>query len=272
MFTVKKKRNLLLILAILLIITSIGAFFYRPITRKVYNLVKSIEKRRMINFVKEYNTLESDIYIIRYENDEDKDIARKTGDLMDKYYDIVCDTFDYYPEDKIDIIIYNDGDALLKNVKLKKDNPPLGVYYSGVISILSPEIWINQGEDFENIYETKGPVVHEFTHLIVDDKTKGNYPMWLTEGIALYTEYKTTGFEWGKDLSEDENITIEELNGDFNKITPYLSYRKSFEVVKKISETWGFDKVKLLLDTLGEGNSIAKSTQKVLKVNLKDIE
>lgn len=272
MHIIRNKRNMLLILVLFLIISSIGMFFHQPLTRRVHSLVKDIEKRRMINYVKEYYTLESDRYIIRYKSDEDIDIAKLTEQIMDKYYEMVCEMFNFYPEDKVDIIIYNDGDSLLENVKLKKDNPPLGVYYSGVINILSPKVWINLDDNFQRIYEKKGPVIHEFTHLIVDEKTKGNYPMWLTEGIALYTEYETTGFEWGKDLKEHEEITIEELNNNFHDLSPYLSYRKSFEIVRKISDTWGFDKLSLLLDTLGEGNSIAKSTKKVLKVNLSDID
>ncbi len=272
MHIVKNKRHVLIMLVVLLIIVSIGMIFHKPFTRQVYSLVKDMEKRRMINYVNEYFTLESDRYIIRYKRDEDKDIAKLTEQIMDKYYDRICEKFDYYSEVKIDIIIYDDGDSLLKNVKLRKDNPPLGVYYSGVINILSPKVWIGEEDDFQKIYEKKGPVIHEFAHLIVDEKTNGNYPMWLTEGIALYTEYETTGFEWGKGLQEHEDITIEQLNNNFHEISSYLSYRKSFEIVRNISETWGFEKLSLLLDTLGEGNSIAKSTRKVLKVNLKDID
>lgn len=272
MYISKMKKTILLTLAMLLFISCIGISFHKPITRQVYNFVKNIEKRRMMNYTKEYYTLESDRYIIRYKNTEDRDIAKLTEDIMDKYYDDVSDMFDYYPKDKVDIIIYNDGKALLENVKLNKDNPPLGVYYSGIINILSPKVWINLEDDLQKAYEKKGPVVHEFTHLIVDEKTQGNYPMWLTEGVALYTEYKTTGFEWGKDLQGHEDISIEQLNNNFKNISPYLSYRKSFEIVRKISDTWGFDKLRLLLDTLGEGNSMTKSTRTVLKVNLKDIE
>ena len=272
MHILKNKKNSLLILSLLFIVTIMGISFHDPITRQFYSLVKNIEQRRMINYVREYYKLESDRYIIRYNRNEDIDIAKQTEQIMNKYYDEICTKFNYYPKDKINIVIYSDGDTLLENVRLRKNNPPLGVYYSGVISILSPKLWINTKDDFNKIYEKKGPVVHEFVHLIVDEKTQGNYPMWLTEGIALYTEYKTTGFEWGKNLKRHEDITIEELNNDFHNISPYLSYRKSFEIVKKISETWGFDKLILLLDTLGEGNSISKSTKIVLKINLKDIE
>lgn len=263
----KYKKYIAIILSLLIIIIGI---FTTGRVNYISEIVEEYEKNRILNTVKDYDVLETEKYIIRYK--EDIQVANITSDILDKYYEQVCSMFSYYPKEKINIIIYNDGDKLLENTRLKKKNPPLGVYYGEIINVLSPRKWISPNENFQQIYEKKGPVVHEFTHLIIDNITNGNYPIWLTEGLALYTEYLTTGFEWGRYVSEHENITIDDLNDRFHEIDARLSYRKSFEIVRNISENWGFDKLILLLNTLGEGNSMGKSTETVLKVSVKNIE
>ncbi|RKD32096.1 peptidase MA family metallohydrolase [Thermohalobacter berrensis] len=258
-----------LIVILMFLVVSDKLFGFIKIS--LYPILKNIEKYRILSSVKEYKKLETKHFTIRY-NDGNFETAKLTGEIAEKYYDEVCSMFDYHTTEKSDIIIYNDGKKLMENTRINKDIPPLGVYYGGVINILSPEHWIKDKENFAIIYEKKGPVVHEFAHLIVDKITNGNYPMWLTEGIALYTEYKLTGFEWRRDLKNSRDITIEQLNNNFYSINQSKAYRKSFVIVNKISKNWGFDKITLLLDVLGEGNNIRHSAKAVLKVNLYDID
>ncbi|WP_425448747.1 peptidase MA family metallohydrolase [Dethiothermospora halolimnae] len=236
-----------------------------------HSLVKFIEKKRIIRSVKDYETLETDRLIIKYEKGN-RDNAILTRDINEKYYNKISKMFNYDSKKKINIIIYSDGDKLLKNTRLKKGIPPLGVYYGGIINILSPEKWIKNKEEYKSIYEIKGPIVHEFVHLIIDEKTNGNYPIWLTEGMALYTEYLTTGFEWNGGMTEQGDITIKELNNNFHNIDQRVSYRKSFEIVKAISDKWGIDKLNMILDNLGKGENIKNTTKAVLKIDLYDIE
>ena len=50
--------------------------------------------------------------------------------------------------------------------------------------------------------------VHELTHLVVDDLAGGNFPVWFTEGSALYMEYMLLGYEWGRDLAVQISIPL----------------------------------------------------------------
>lgn len=272
MNTLSKKK---IVIAITIIVVSLCIFmgnlisFPNFIKTSLYPVAKRIERNRIIASVNYYKTRETKNFIIRYKS-QDKEISKLTAEIAERYYKDVCDLYEYYPEEKSLIIIYDSGKELLKNVGLDSESAPLGVYYSGTINILSPRLWIDNENDFENIYEVKGPIVHEFTHLIVDQMTNGNYPLWLTEGLALYTEYITTGFEWK--LNSDLDISIDMLNKDFYSIDQKKSYRKSFEIVKSISEEWGFDKVVKILDNLGKGDTVNRSVRNILKVNLKDID
>ncbi len=230
----------------------------------------NIEKDRIINNFSDYDELITEHFIIKY--DDQQHIAELTGEILEKYYEDVCQMYRYYPENKSIIFIHNDEDKLLDAVGLNKGNAPLGVYYSGTIHVLNPNLWVKDNNRLETIYEKKGPIVHEFTHLIVDDITNGNYPMWFTEGLALYTEYKLTGFEWGKENMNNHKVNIKDLNDNFNKLDVDVAYRNSFELVKDITDIWGFNKVIDMLQFLGDGNDIRKSTKAALKINFYDLK
>ncbi|WP_427340526.1 peptidase MA family metallohydrolase [Caloranaerobacter sp. DY30410] len=264
-------RLLIVIIFVFIFISVTNVKFIGYLKDSINALFNNIEKKRILANIKNYGILETEHFVIRFDG-ENEEIAYLTGKVAEKYYNAICEMFNYYPEEKSIIIIYNDGNELLKNTRLSKQTYPMGVYYSGVINILSPKLWINDIENFNVIYEKEGPIVHEFTHLIVDKITHGNYPMWLTEGIALYTEYKLTGFEWGKDIRHVDEVDIKSLDKNFYELDQYIAYRKSFEVIKKISDIWGFKKLKDILITLGEGNNIKNSAKAVLKINLYEIE
>lgn len=264
-----KRKGLVVLLGLILVILFISS--YRYVKVSLYPVIKHIEKNRILSNVEKYNIVDTEHFTIRY-NSDDHEAAELTANISEKYYEEVCKMYGYEPKDKVNIVIYDDKKTLLKNTRLNKSTSPIGIYYSGVINVLSPKLWIDDKNDLSKIYEINGPVVHEFAHLIIDEMTNGNYPMWLTEGMALYTEYKTTGFEWSNDNLSHEEVSIEDLDTRFDEIDQSTAYRKSFEVVRSISETWGFNKLKLILDTLGKGSSINGSVKAVLKSDLYEIK
>lgn len=268
----KKHSKCILFFAIIIFIIASGLVYYQEVFQVVfYPFAKQIEKVRLLKYVEGYKTLETEHFVIRYKN-EDEEYAKLTGKIGDKYYEDICNLFEYYPSKKSDVIIYRDEKSLLENLRFDHSNTPIGVYYSGIINILSPIIWIKDIENLEQTYELNGPIVHEFTHLLVDEITNGNYPMWLTEGLALYTEYEITGFEWNRYNMYEDKITIKKLDENFDAIDQVAAYRKSFEVVRWMSETWGFEKTRNILQILGRGSSINKTVKTVLKIDLYDLK
>lgn len=267
---IRRGHDLITILLIS-ILAVIFINYFEVLQVSFYPLVKNIEKARLLKYVEDYETFETEHFIIRYEK-EDKEYAKLTGNIADRYYESICNMYKYHPSVKNDIIIYGNEKDFLQNMRFDKESTPIGVYYCGIINILSPDIWINDYENLKQIYEFNGPVVHEFAHLLIDDITRGNYPMWLTEGLALYTEYKITGFEWQNYDSVDHKVTLEDLDKRFDDIDQAVAYGKSFETVKGISETWGIEKLRNMLHILGEGSDINQSVKTVLKINLYDLK
>ena len=236
-----------------------------------YPLIKDYQKNRILESLKDYETIKTKHFTIYFKEDE-KNIGVMTGDIMEEHYDEVCSYFDHYPKGNIPIIIYESGKDLINTVKIEGDafSAPLGVYYSGTINLLSPNIWIEKDNLVEE-YKKTTPVVHEFTHLIVDEKTKGNYPLWLTEGLALLIEEKVIGFQWNVGIGQTSNISMKDLNYNFDNIETDIAYRKSYETIAYLNSKYKFDNINLLLDNLGIGSNINTSLKKAFKVSLNEI-
>lgn len=258
-----KKRTYILIPIVILVFMCVS--FSELLTTHFSPILNRIGKMYIMKSIKDYDSLEATHFTIRYKKDNVDD-AIVTAKIAEKYYKDVTKMYSHKPKDKVEMIIYDDVEQMLKNTNLEGEEPPIGVYYSGIIHILQPDKWISDKENIYNIYEKQGPVVHEFTHLIVDEITRGNYPLWLTEGLALYTEYKMTGFEIGPPLKKENDLTIKTLSNNFQGLDQQLAYRKSFDIVKDVSTDQGFEKFNIMLNRLGEGRKVNKTMESVLKI------
>jgi hypothetical protein len=105
-------------------------------------------------------------------------------------------------------------------------------------------------------------MVHEFTHLVFDHMTRGNYPRWFTEGLAQYVEYKVNHYEWrtsSNSLSNNEyNMT--QLDNDFDELpNQSLAYRESLAAVRYIAEVHGEEKLCQVIEALAVGRDIRQA-------------
>ena len=102
----------------------------------------------------------------------------------------------FNPQGKSLVLIYPTREALGKSFGWAADQSAMGVYWAGVIRVLSPMAWVESAvtSEVEKEFRSSGPMVHEYTHLVVDYITRGNYTRWLTEGVAQYVERDITGF------------------------------------------------------------------------------
>jgi len=263
-----KRYGFIFIFLVSCILIVIG--FYE-LQGNAYILFRNIPKEIVLNRIKDYEAIETQHFTIRHKTN-DKRVLEMIRETSEKHYKDICNDFQYFPLDKSTIILYEDSDEFLKNSNLKASKPPMGVYYASTIQILSPRKWNIPQENMEYIFKNEGPMIHEFTHLIVDDITKGNYPLWFTEGLALYQEYDKTGYEWGKDVAHDKIYSINELDNKFNKLNQYLAYTQSFRVVKYIVEEYGFNAINKILRELEKGNSFNKSFERVTGENIEVLD
>lgn len=104
-------------------------------------------------------------------------------------------------------------------------------------------------------------IVHELTHVLVGHLTfscLGDVPTWLNEGLAVYSEGEldpASQSQLDDAIRGDTLLTVRSLSAGFSEVSDkaYLSYSQSYSVTKFLIETYGQDKMTLLLTSLRDG-------------------
>lgn len=183
----------------------------------------------------------------------DEETADYIGELLEKSYNLIGEEFDYYPNYNIPVYVYDSIEEFWEYNRALAGQAVMGLYNLGVIHIVAPHVFSMTNEE----YESSGAVLHEYTHLVVDDLTGGNVEIWFTEGMALYQEYNIYGVEWGQYMN-DVNYSLEELRTDFMGLDSDKAYRKAFLIVKDIYSKIGKENVLELLKQLKGGKNFAE--------------
>lgn len=252
--------KLIIHLSLALLLFAAALMVKNPVLPKIlgYHFVREAVRKSMYLQTLEWNTLESDHFLVRYQ-DQDADVAGLVLATAEKYYGPVSGVLGYTPEEKVPIIIYPDRASLNKSFGWDAAENAMGVYWAGVIRILSPKAWAGQGEDLAREFASQGPVAHEYAHLVVDYLTGGNYPRWLTEGVAQYVEREVTGFQFPavKVESGDELYDLAQLGKEFDSLpNQALAYHQSLSAVDYFVERFGFASLQALLLALGQGKDL----------------
>jgi hypothetical protein len=257
-----KRGHILFFVVIIFVLFNIYTF-----KAVVTEAVQGVERLRLQRFTAGYLTEESSNFRIRYAPG-DVDVVPRVVAQAERQLDLVSQYFGYYPGSKITLIIYPNRNELETGLRLSADRTTLGAFYAGTISIISPAIWGDEGDQAE-----EGLYIHELTHLIMEDIAGGNYPVWFTEGMALYQEYLNTGFEWGSEyIFENNPYSIEELSRGFSGLDQVLAYKQSFLLVKAMMEKSTKQDVLKLFDRLNKGVSFPRAFEETLGYSLEHLE
>ena len=104
-------------------------------------------------------------------------------------------------------------------------------------------------------------MAHEFTHLVLDYKTAGNYPRWFSEGLAQYMELQHGGVKLSPNLSlvSAQLYSIDELE-EFNKLDDeLLAYEQSLSLIQYLVHIGGPEIISEIVDNLAEGYTFTQS-------------
>ena len=108
----------------------------------------------------------------------------------------------------------------------------------------------------EEIFRLLGPVAHEYTHYVIDHLTFGNYPRWLSEGLAQFTEQilaKAPPIQAQSLLNEDF-YSIDDLESHFDLLpNQSLAYMEALFLCEILIEQLTFNYIRQLLHKLQNG-------------------
>ncbi|MGI6702583.1 MAG: peptidase MA family metallohydrolase [Clostridia bacterium] len=250
------KRGLAAALAVLAL--ALVFFAIDTVKPAVTALVQGAERMRLQGLTTGYSVKETEDFIIRF-SAEDVGVVSRVEDQAKGQLGLVSEYFGYKPQKKIYLTVYHDREQLQRGLRLPYRGTTLGAYYAGTISVLSPNVWGDEGDQAEG-----GLYIHELTHLIMADMAGGNYPLWFTEGMALYQEHINTGFEWGKEhVFQRMPYSMKELTDDFAGLDQYLAYKQAFLLVKELAQREGREKILELFGVLKENTPFDEAFQRV---------
>lgn len=179
-------------------------------------------------------------------------------DLLGVTLQILETELNFRPQSTIRVIV--DDGLILQDMS--------GSYQLGLVAISPPSLG---SFDDNKLY---GPMLHEMTHLAVDYLAHGNYPAWLTEGIAVYLELRHIGSTWidveqEKPWSEievlDQALNSGSLNGQA------AAYWQSYTMVSYLYELGGQESLLLLLNHLGRGETMLNSVKRIYGIDMKHL-
>ena len=259
-------KGLILLLLLVLLLTLIISKYSNSIMRV---MVGQEVKLKTAGFEK----MQSEHFDIRYMA-QDSAYIEMIAQVSEEAYSSVVEKFDREPAGKTIVVVYPDTASLAGSIGWNRNESAMGVYWAGSIRILSPGEWIKDDE-LEKQFKQEGPMVHEFTHLMVDEITKGNYNRWWTEGIAQYFEKKITGFEFadpftrGRELEYYELLTLEQK---FDEVDQQIAYWESLQAVQYIVDIYGEEKLFAVLEEQGKGSRLNTALEISLGTSYQEFE
>jgi tetratricopeptide (TPR) repeat protein len=206
----------------------------------------------------------ADLYFtLRY----DDSVKRSTGFdirrvLQQARLDVGRD-FQYRPKHKIVVLLYS-KEAFRK---VRQGAPEwLAGMFDGKIRLPMPESERDLGS-------VKGTVVHEYTHAVVHELSRGRVPHWFNEGLAEYQETKfaktnkpASSLKQALDTDEVPPWNqIESLFGGRSTDQVRLGYEQSHSVVAYLAQRYGFWHMPQLLKQMAQGTSFEEALKQEFK-------
>ncbi|MGI6492446.1 MAG: peptidase MA family metallohydrolase [Pelotomaculum sp.] len=253
--------------AAILLLAALLVLFPGKVKFYCYTAVRELAKYHAMLGTLGLEKLTSEHYYIKFKP-EDRALAALVLSTAESFYLPVTGQFDFTLRGRIPIILHSSRADLNRYFGWEANESAIGVYWAGVIRVLSPAAWVNakEPEQFAEIFAADGPMAHELTHLVVDYLTGGNYPRWFTEGVAQYEEYKLTGYEiTGGNYAELPNYSYSELAGDFDSLANQTAaYRGSLDAVRFIVSRGGEAAIAQIMVELKHGMDFNRALTRVL--------
>ena len=226
------------------------ALVLAPDSKSLQSLVEKARKELRVEsgMGKGYKSM----FVITYDEGTMSDLADDVLGTLENAYSRVGSDLNCYPSVRIPVILYT-----RKEYRDVTEGPEWsGGLYDGKVRLP-----IRGAKTINPVL--KGVLTHEYTHVVVRELTKDNCPTWLNEGLAEVegrTEFNPPLAALAAAAKTGKFLSFPSLEGsllgiDTKKV--HLAYEQSYSIVKYMIATYGWYKVRDLLDALGNGRDIS---------------
>jgi len=198
-------------------------------------------------------------FMISFDAGERTQLTDQVLDVLETAYNRVGSDLNHFPTARIPVLIYTRTDY-----RSVTDSPDWsGALYDG-------KIRLPIGGAVEMNDTLRSILFHEYTHVVVQELTSGNCPIWLNEGLAEMEgrrEVSPPLTELANGVKQGTLLPLSAMERSFGSLQARgaaLAYQQSYSMVKYLVSMYGWHKVKDILVGLGSGKGIAAAVASAL--------
>jgi len=170
------------------------SFDIDPFNYRVLNTI------RVLEVLDDYEMLETEHFVIRFDPQKDKILARYAADYLESIYPEMCGVLDFEPPEKSLFEIFNDA----RNTKGHGWFSARMVGLPNIHTIAAcggKMVAMTSPGSMPQRFNWARVLKHEFVHVINLQQTRFNIPHWFTEALAVWFEDTPRPAEWNEMLA-----------------------------------------------------------------------
>lgn len=188
---------------------------------------------------------------VHYEGEANEELGSAVLDQLESAYAELGSEYNFYPTFKIPVLLYGNRD------------------FSAVTS--APE-WVAGLYDGKiriplgGLQRVEAPLkqllYHEFSHVLIENLSRGKVPHWLSEGLAMYAGRRFHApplTALAEAVQSGSLIAIQDLETSFRGGDPRrvrLAYEQGYVMTRYLIDNFGWYQIPEVLRQLGEGKGI----------------
>jgi len=216
----------------------------------------------------DFAEMSSPHFHIAFAGGESQSAAQVVLEGLEEAFFHVGRKLDLYPGDRIPVVLYPSEDF---HDVTQTPSWTSGIY-DGRIKLPVGGLGV---EDAAVLQRT---LRHEYGHVLVHQLSRGQCPVWLNEGVAIWTEETSDGERegWARDMLADQELfALRDLEGSFTRLPAdrvRVAYAQSYLAVRALVARHGGRRVRELLTRLSEGKSTDAAFQSAFYTDLATFE
>lgn len=241
--------------------------------------VRVSNMRKVIKVLDEYDSVQTEHFVIRADGKLDKLLARYMAEYLEEVYPELTSLFGFEPESRTQIEIYNTAKGLSGHqwFSARMVGLPwvqtIGASTGVIIAMQSPG-------SMEHPLNWARVLKHEFVHILTLQQTKFNIPHWYTEALAVRSEGYPRPVEWNALLLDrvpkGELKNLDNLSMGFvragNQENWNFAYCQSVLYAEYMVERFGEPTLAKLLEAFRRNETIDQAIPEVFGVDKADFE
>ncbi|UUO07949.1 tetratricopeptide repeat protein [Blastopirellula sp. J2-11] len=234
----------------------------------------------VLDVLANYETLETEHFLIRYDPEKDKLLAEYAArHLEDNVYASICQALDYEPAGKTLIEFFNQA----KNTSGHGwfSARMVGLPYIGTVGACAGKmIALASPSSMPEKYNWGNVLRHEFVHVVNLQQTDFNIPHWFTEAMAVTYETDVQPPDWkrllAKRIAASDLFDLNSINYGF--IRPRdgddwtMAYCQAFHYAVYLKQRFGDDALTKMLDGYAKSLTTDQILEQIFQTPQADFE